>query len=126
MVYLIMPAMGKEIQRQLTPDEIALREIQGYIDKVEHQVEAQQPQINRPQPSQSVTTQVQTTSIPHIASLAPAITKPKIVLPLEQKDVEIGLKRGVIDGVRWLAEWCVMMIKKYPGRVFYMHNNPIK
>ena len=36
-----MPALGKEVERQLTPDEIALREIQGYIDRAEHQAETQ-------------------------------------------------------------------------------------
>lgn len=115
--------MGKEIQRQLTPDEIALREIQGYIDKVERQVETQHQQTNRPQPVQDVAVPIPPQPVQDIASLAPPIIKPKIVLPLDQKDVEVGLKRGVIEGVRWLAEWCVMMIKKYPGRVFYMPNN---
>ncbi len=123
MVYLIMPAMGKEIQRQLTPDEIALREIQGYIDKVERQVETQQPQTSRPASTQDVSQPIPSQPVQDIASLAPPITKQKIVLPLDQRDVEGGLKKGVIEGVRWLAEWCVMMIKKYPGRVFYMPNN---
>ncbi len=115
-----MPALGKETERQLTPDELALREIQGYIDRVERQVETQQPQISKPQQAQVSTTTLQGPSIKNMPGIAPVVTQKKITLPLDQAEVEFGLKRNVIEGVRWLSEWCVMMIKKYPGRVFYM------
>jgi len=115
-----MPALGKEIERQLTPDEIALREVQGYIDKVERQVEIQQPQDNTSQQVQPGTQVLQQATNPNIASVIPVPTKQKITLPLDQTGVDGGLKNQVFEGLRWLSEWCVMMIKKYPGRVFYM------
>ncbi len=115
-----MPALGKETERQLTSDEVALKEIQGYIDRAEHQVETQQPQLNRPQQT-AVTSQVsQPTVGKGVAGVAPAIEAKKITLPMNQIEVEKGLQQNIKEGVRWLSEWCVMMIKKYPGRVFYM------
>ena len=118
-----MPALGKETERQLTPDELALREIQGYIDRVERQVETQQPQIVKPQQSQVSPTTLQGPSIKNMPGVAPLSAKQKITLPLDQPGIDSGLKSDVIEGVRWLSEWCVMMIKKYPGRVFYMSKN---
>lgn len=115
-----MPALGKEIERQLTPDEIALREIEGYLDKVEHQTETQRPQVSPPQNSQTGPVGPFATSAPPLAGQTSTVSPAKIVLPLNQPDIEFGLRKGVIEGLRWLSEWCVMMIKKYPGRVFYM------
>lgn len=114
-----MPSLGKETERQLTPDEIALREIEGYLDKVEHQTEAQKPQSPPVQVSQQAPVSVQTGATKFIPQ-APLVTPTKIVLPLDQSGVEGGLGANVLDGFRWLSEWCVMMIKKYPGRVFYL------
>ncbi|HCQ31326.1 TPA: hypothetical protein DIU27_03010 [Candidatus Collierbacteria bacterium] len=118
-----MPALGKEIERQLTPDEIALREIQGYIDRTERQAETQQPQINKPQQVIATPQPSQSPSDMGIAGIQPVTTVKNITLPMNQAEMESGLKRNIIEGVRWLSEWCVMMIKKYPGRVFYMSQN---
>ncbi len=115
-----MPVLGKEIEHQLTPDQIATAEVAGYIEKVERQAETQQQQAQ-------TQTQIQTTQKPAssdmgkmVAGQFSGLTKPKIMLPLDQREVETGLKRNIFEGVRWLSEWCVMMIKKYPGRVFYL------
>ncbi|NCP46797.1 hypothetical protein AUJ42_00215 [Candidatus Collierbacteria bacterium CG1_02_44_10] len=118
-----MPALGKEIERQLTPDEMALKEIQGYIDRVERQTETQQPQINQPQQSVVATQANQNVSNKSGVGIAPVVKAKKIMLPMDQKELENGLKQNILEGVRWLSEWCVMMIKKYPGRVFYMSQN---
>jgi len=45
--------------------------------------------------------------------------KPKITLPLNEKGVEEGLHHKAIDSFRWLAEWCVRVMKMATGRVFY-------
>lgn len=45
--------------------------------------------------------------------------KPKIVLPLDEDEVIEGLHQKVINSLRWLAEWCVRVMKKASGRVFY-------
>ena len=43
----------------------------------------------------------------------------KVVLPLTKEDVDKGLHRKVLDSVRWLAEWCVRMMKMFSGKVAY-------
>lgn len=115
-----MPILGKETERQLTPDEIALREIEGYLDKVEHQTETQRPQGIPVQSPQSIAVNPSIASTTSSPGQTTEATPPKIILPLNQPDVEGGMKKGVVEGLRWLSEWCVMMIKKYPGRVFYL------
>lgn len=115
-----MPILGKEAERQLTPDEIALREIEGYLDKVEHQTEKQPDQATGGQTNQPGLPPVPLETVKVTTPQAPPVTTTKIVLPLDQAEVQSGLGKSVADGLRWLSEWCVMMIKKYPGRVFYM------
>jgi hypothetical protein len=118
-----MPALGKEIERGLTPDEIALVEIQGYIDRAERQAETQQPQINKPQQVSSPSPNPQIINDSITVGTVPIKAVQRINLPINQTEVESGLKRSVVEGIRWLSEWCVMMIKKYPGRVFYLPQN---
>lgn len=116
-----MPAVGKEIERQLTPEEISQSSEQmSYVEKVEKQVETQQRANDQPQHPQ---TQIINTTgdMGKIVSAQFAVqTKPSIVLPMGKQELTEGLHQGVLKSVRWLAEWCVMMIKKYPGRVFYL------
>ena len=53
--------------------------------------------------------------------LEPATSKalPKIQLPLNRSGILNGLKQRVDTGIRWLSTWCVMIIKKFGGRVIY-------
>ena len=43
----------------------------------------------------------------------------KVVLPLTKLEVERGLKYKVVDSVRWMAEWCIRMIKMFGKKVAY-------
>lgn len=43
----------------------------------------------------------------------------KVVLPLTKDEVEKGLKDKVVNSVRWLAEWCMRMIKMFGNKVVY-------
>ena len=43
----------------------------------------------------------------------------KVVLPLTKDEVEKGLHHKVIDSIRWLAEWCIRMIKMFGNKVAY-------
>lgn len=116
-----MPAVGKEIEHPITP-EISPQPVEqaSFVEKVEKQVETQQPASTQPvQPI--VKKEVSTEDMGKIVSAQFAVqTKPNIVLPESQEEVVEGLKHKVWESARWLSEWCVMMIKKYPGRVFYL------
>lgn len=37
---------------------------------------------------------------------------PQIVLPLTDDQVEIGLKLKVVNSIRWLAVWCIRILKR--------------
>ncbi|MCX6816682.1 MAG: hypothetical protein NTZ93_02375, partial [Candidatus Beckwithbacteria bacterium] len=41
----------------------------------------------------------------------------KVVLPMTKDEVEKGLRHKIIDSVRWLAEWCIRMIKMFGVKV---------
>ena len=43
----------------------------------------------------------------------------KIILPMTKQEVETGLKATVKNSARWLAEWCVRMIKIFGNKVAY-------
>ena len=118
-----MPIPGKEIEPHAGLDEVALREVEGYIERTEKQVETQKPVVQQT-PSQTTGQVVQQDMGTVVSAQFAGTTQPKIVLPLNQKEIEAGLHHRIIDGVKWLAEWCVMMIKKYPGRVFYLPSHP--
>lgn len=44
---------------------------------------------------------------------------PDIVLPLTQQSIEFGMKQKVSSSIRWLAVWCLRIMKKFKGRVVY-------
>ncbi|KKT36120.1 MAG: hypothetical protein UX12_C0001G0002 [Candidatus Collierbacteria bacterium GW2011_GWC1_45_47] len=119
-----MPIPGKEIEQRPGLDQTAIREVEGYIERVERQAEtqAQVQSVSQVQVTQPVAQQQQDMGSLVSAQLAD-VTKPKIILPLNQVQIEEGMHHKIVDGIKWLAEWCVMMIKKYPGRVFYLPPN---
>jgi len=43
----------------------------------------------------------------------------KIVLPLSKSGLVKGLKEGVGEAMRWLAEWSLRLIKMSPGKVLF-------
>lgn len=49
--------------------------------------------------------------------------KPKIVLPLNQPKIHQALRQKLVESVRWLAEWCLRLIKMFPKRVKYGPSN---
>lgn len=111
-----MASLEREPQRQLTPEEMAAEQIDGYLERVEKQVEIDKDVANM--------VQQQPQMPPVIADeqgmvVAEAVPENPIDLPLTQAELEEDLHHPFADAARWLAEFCVMIIKKYPGRVFY-------
>lgn len=45
------------------------------------------------------------------------VEEPEIVLPMSQTSYQHGLKSKVSLSARWLAEWCLRLIKKFGGKV---------
>jgi hypothetical protein len=101
-------------------EEIALQEVEGYIEQVEKAPELDQDGQLQPAPSQTPTPPPVTDDQTGQVVMQPADSTPApIHLPLNQAQVQEGLHHRLMDSIRWLAEFCVYLIKKYPGRVFY-------
>lgn len=49
----------------------------------------------------------------------PAPQQPQIVLPVTQTAYFYGLKQKVSDSIRWLAEWCLRLIKVFGFRAVF-------
>lgn len=115
-----MPVIGKERERQLTPEEIAQQQVEGYIERVEKQTEISADVANYIQPSGQVTLPKPITDdYGQVVMQSAHQEEAAITLPLTETELRNGLHHKIIDSVRWLAEQCVYLIKKYPGRVFY-------
>ncbi len=81
-------------------------EVQGWIEKVE------QEKLHLPD---NIVVADQTAAQP-TGTYAAA---PVIVLPMTEDQMSSGLKASVKNSVRWLATWCVRVMKKFKGSVVY-------
>ena len=54
-----------------------------------------------------------------LANSEAQIVREKIVLPMNQTAVQQGLTAKVTDSARWLAEWCVKLMKSLKNEVKY-------
>jgi hypothetical protein len=92
---------GKE---PLVPKEL---EEEGSIEKIERKPERDLPAV--PTDDQGK---------PLITSTDDQAVEP-IILPMTKEEFETGIKEDLWTNLRWLAEWCLYVIKKYGGRVFF-------
>ena len=79
--------------------------VAGWMERIERGED-----INLPQPVTYNNQTLVTASSPQSVS---------VVLPLTKNGLERGLHLKVVDSLRWLSEWCVRIIKKFPGKVLY-------
>ena len=107
----------KEQEAPGKPEEIAAKEIDSYIERVEKKPETGLPSPLQVAPGQTPAPAPITNKAGQVI-LAPS-EPPPINLPLSEPEVREGLHHKIIDAFRWLAEFCIYLIKKYPGRVFY-------
>lgn len=85
------------------------KEVEGWVEKIEkgEDVKLKKPIVD---------------DYGQLLVKASAPQQPKIVLPLDEGEVEEAKKHKVVDSIRWLAEWCLRVIKLAHGRVFYRKN----
>lgn len=112
--------MGKEFEPKTEADRLASAEVDGYIERLEKQTETKPPlAVGTPVQQGGTSAGLADDAAKKALSMAPATQKQTIILPLDEEEVKKGLHHKVLDAIRWLAEWSVYMIKKYPGKVFY-------
>lgn len=114
-----MPVAGKELEPKTEAEQLAVAEVEGYIERIEKQAEVKPPTAGASPTPTASPAQLADDAAKKIMGLAPKLQKQTIVLPLDEEGVRRGLHHKIFDAIRWLAEWSVYMIRKYPGRVFY-------
>lgn len=112
---------GTEFEKKRSVEEIASEEVSGYLEKIEKQAETKPPQSSPLQPIQGTAGTKSTVydDMGKVIMQSAKAGKQKIVLPLSEDEIRKGLHLRIVYGIRWLAEWSVYIIRKYPGRVFY-------
>lgn len=111
----------KEIEkRRQSSEEQAREQVESYIEKVEKKPEIDEDdQTGMKKGADDVQMPAQITDDDDQVVAESVDEEPKIDLPLTEEEVREGLHHKIADSVKWLSEWCVYVIKKYPGRVFY-------
>lgn len=80
-------------------------EVQEYVEKVDKEnLELDRPVVHQGQP---------------IVQPPQMVEQVEVVLPLTHQGMVAGLKEKVTSSARWLAEWCMRIIKKFKTGVFY-------
>jgi hypothetical protein len=95
---------AQSVEQERTP-EIS-PELESWMESVDRREE---------RPPEKVVVADQTASNPTGQYAA----EPVIVLPLTQGKLQEGMKHTVQDSVKWLAVWCMRVIKKFHGAVVY-------
>jgi len=116
-----MAGVRQEIDRGGRDERVRL-EVDGYMEKVEKRAEVVTDQgsgVAGTNNSQTIPKQTYTDMGQTVVQSLGGQQKPKVILPLTEEELKLGLHRKIIDVFRWMAEWCQLVIKKYPGRVFY-------
>lgn len=112
----ITPGVSKEREgkQEVTPITEYTRqvdlepEVEGWLEKVEKE----DSQLQQPVADPASAGQV-------LLDNAQQQSGFKAILPLTKDEVDKGLQHKVLDSVRWLAEWCIRMIKMFGNKVAY-------
>lgn len=91
-------------------------ETEGFIEQVEKTGEktAPMPTDDQGQPLTQQVIQSQDDS-----SANAQLPDDAVVLPMTQQEFEEGIHAPLVRAVRWLAEWCAYIIKKFGEKVFF-------
>lgn len=112
-----MVAMKEKEIRSRGTEERALREVEGYVERMRQETEKER-----------VVEEVKKESVEKVKvkdDKGGVILQGQlgdtgnIVLPLDEEEVKKKSRYGVGKAMRWLIERCIYLIKKYPGKVFY-------
>jgi hypothetical protein len=121
-----MPALSKEgLPVSGDAELFASQEVDGYIERIEKQAENKQSDSNATQPTANVSPSTTVTDDMGKIVMAQFQNQSNgpITIPFDEEGLKKGLAAKVAEGIRWLAEWSLYMIRKYPGRVYFKNKN---
>ena len=113
----------KEVLNKIFSDEekfpVTQQEVEPLIDKeIEPLVERLEKEIYLSKPV------TDDSGAPLVT--APAPQQPVIILPVTKTAYFYGLTQKVTESVRWLAEWCLRLIKIFGDRINFREATPQK
>lgn len=85
-------------------------ELEKFVEQTEKQSDKQPPE-----------TVISAPTMP--ASIPKTVKQPVVVLPMTQKDLQLGQRKSTTNSIRWLAEWCVRQIKKFSSILVVYREN---
>lgn len=85
-------------------------ELEKFVEQTEKQADKQPPETVIAAPTMP-------TNIPK------TVKQPVVVLPMTQKDLQLGQRKNTTNSIRWLAEWCVRQIKKFSSILVVYREN---
>lgn len=80
------------------------KEVEPYIQKIEKEIFLARP----------ITDDY---GQPLVSPAAPQ--QPKIVLPISKSQYSFGLTQKISESIRWLAEWCLRLVKIFGSRITF-------
>lgn len=95
-----VPLVELREQMELEP------EVEGWLEHLEHSGQVQMPKVVMDEESRALLEEAEV-----------EIVDDAIVLPMTHDEVEKGLHHKVVDSVRWLAEWCMRVVKMFGKQV---------
>lgn len=101
---LVKLGITKVDREPAVPEDL---EQQGYIEQVERKAERDLPAVPIDDHGQ-----------PLVVKADDQQAEP-IVLPVTKEEFEKGIHEDLWSNLRWLTEWCLYVIRKYGGRVFF-------
>lgn len=120
-----MPAMKEKETRVKGMEKVALGEVDEYVERMKQGEEKKKEEEGMVERKKKESVEkIKTKDDQGGVILQGQVSdKGNIVLPLDEEEIKKKSRYGVSEAVRWLAEKCLYLIKKYPGRVFYKSSN---
>jgi len=121
----VMPAMKEKETRVKGMEKVALGEVDEYVERMKQGEEKKKEEEGMVERKKKESVEkIKTKDDQGGVILQGQVSdKGNIVLPLDEEEIKKKSRYGVSEAVRWLAEKCLYLIKKYPGRVFYKSSN---
>lgn len=85
-------------------------ELEKFVEQTEKQSDKQPPET-------VIAAQTMPSNVPK------TVKQPVVVLPMTQKTLKLGQRKGMNTSIRWLAEWCVRQIKKFSSILVVYREN---
>jgi len=121
----VMSAMKEKETRVKGMEKVALGEVDEYVERMKQGEEKKKEEEGMVERKKKESVEkIKTKDDQGGVILQGQVSdKGNIVLPLDEEEIKKKSRYGVSEAVRWLAEKCLYLIKKYPGRVFYKSSN---